>query len=86
MDQERDVYEQRLGKAFWVVRLENVQDLDNTPAPKKSVSHSQALALAIQMKMLTDFETENDGFFALSAKLIIKTTDLFTVVRNTWRG
>ena len=36
--------------------------------------------------MLTDFDTENDGFFALSAKLIINTTDLFTVVRNTWRG
>ena len=38
VDQERDVYDERLGKAFWVVRLENVQDLDNTPAPKKSVS------------------------------------------------
>ena len=35
MDQERNVYDQRLGKAFWVVRLENVQDLDNTPAPRK---------------------------------------------------
>ena len=77
VDQERDVYDQRLGKAFGVVHLENVQGLDNTQAPKKTVSHSQALALAILIGMLTDFAIENDGFFALSAKLIINTTDLF---------
>jgi hypothetical protein len=77
VDQERDVYDQRLGKAFWVVRLENVQGLDNTPAPNKTVSHSQALALAILMTMLTDFAIANDGFFALSAKLIMKMIDLF---------
>jgi len=67
------------------VHLENVQGLDNTPAPKKTVSHSQAQALAILMRMLTDFAIPNDGFFGLSAKLIINTTDLLTVVRNKGR-
>ena len=82
VDQEWDVNDQRLGKAFWVVHLENVQDLYNTPVPKKTVSHSQALALT--MKMLTVLAIPIDGFFALSAKLIINKIDLLTVVRNTY--
>lgn len=81
MDQERHVYDQAFGEAFWVVHLENVQDLDY--AQEKG----EQLALVMLMRMLTDFAIPIDGFFGLSAKLTINMTALLSMVRNTgWVG
>lgn len=69
LDQEGDVQDQRRAQAFWVVRLEDIQDLEQ--------GSGEPIATTANEEVLTVFAVENDGFFALSAKLIINTTDLF---------
>ena len=69
LDQEGDVQDQCRAQAFWVVRLEDIQDLGQ--------GSGEPITTTANEGVLTVFAVENDGFFALSAKLIINTTDLF---------
>ena len=67
VDQEGDVQDQRRAQAFYVVRLKYIHDLDEKSVRTRNTSNED---------LLTVFAVVNDGFFALSAKLIINTTDL----------